>query len=158
MNGLLVSAPFSHDTKPECRKQKCPKRYQTWPKRQKLSRKRRISAVIGRLKRERAVSELNLNFENSKAVHHYLNHSFSAIFYDNNNCVRKNSRGRNIYAPEYDRKGTEKELGATPKNVEKDSGIGPANGDFTNRSSSSTPSEENIFDESKLGIIRILKK
>lgn len=166
MNGLLVNSYRSYvsDVKPSP-EPKCIRNlnYQTWPKRQKYSRKRQVSQLIRRIRVERAVSEVNLHFENPVGVQRYINHNFVTIFSkDSNHNRRLNNQKRNHHLQEYDKKlkkNNDQRLGdngIVDHNLKNDNGTDEQDG--VGREISYLSLNENNVDESKLGIIHILKK
>ncbi|KAK7590201.1 hypothetical protein V9T40_001814 [Parthenolecanium corni] len=166
MNGLLVNSyrTYISDVKPSP-EPKCIKNanYQTWPKRQKYSRKRKVSHLIRRIRAERAVSEVNLNFENAVGVQRFINHNFATISSENSNLNRGlNNQKRNHHLQEYDKK-LKKNIdyrlgnnGIVDNDLKNINGIDEQDGPGREIISYSSLSESNI-DESKLGIIHILK-
>lgn len=164
MNGLLVNSyrSYTNDVQPspEPKRIKNPN-YQTWPKRQKYSHKRQVCQLIRRIQVERAVSEVNLNFENPVGVQRYINHNFAPVsFEDSNLNKRLNNQKRNHHLLEYDKKlkkNNDQQLGDNGfvgHNLKNVNGTDVQDG-FGRRISYSSLNE---VDESKLGIIHILKK
>lgn len=163
MNGLLVNSYRSYvcDIKPSP-EIKCTKNinYQTWPRRRKYSRKRKVSHLIHRIRLEKAISEVNLQFENPVGVQRFINHSFATISSEHSDHNRRlNNQKRNHHLQEYDKK--------LKKNNEGVVGNGIVNHNLKNGNEnrhgpdpeiSYTSSINNNIDENRLGIIHILKK
>lgn len=164
MNGLLVNSygcSYDYNLKSEfeepepCLKRIKKSHYYTWPRRQKFSKKRKVSQIIHQIKLERAISEIDLKFENSKNICNYLNHE---CFNRNvSKTEKKNYCFRKYHiklTPTNLEKTTEK-VSLTENNIERK--ISATNNENRNNAKN-IPSDEIFFNENKLGIIRILKK
>lgn len=173
MNGLLVNSYHSsyeyhngrQDQEVEYEEPKVTSprrtRYQTWPRKKMSSKKCKIMRVIHQIKSDRAISELNLNLISaSSKVAEIFNEDLKL---DCNvlNSVNKaiNDQRRNQYLNEYDKKLKERKNGYVANGDckhEKASEFGKGKPDVERNRSAAT--DEALFNENKLGIIRLLKK
>lgn len=176
MNGLLVNsyhASYDHEVRKENDEQKkSPKRthYHTWPRKRKSSTKRKISQIINQIKIERAISEIDLKISPPNRIHEFWNYEVSASCGENNYTKIINNQKRNHYLNQYDEKLKKRnneyvqDEGCDAVKISKSdhsmdhSGLQNGSSVFVDHNTRSTPSNEFIFNENKLGIIRLLKK
>ena len=175
MNGLLVNSYHSsheyHNSRQEieCEEPKAtasPRRtrYQTWPRKKMSSKKRKVMRVIQQIKSDRAISELNLNLISSSNKLAEIFNEDLRLDHKGLNNVNKviNDQRRNQYLNEYDKKLRERQNGHVAngdccRNASVDNDEFGKEKPETERNRSAT-ADEAIFNENKLGIIRLLKK
>lgn len=161
MNGLLVNSyhTAAKPSKPEPEVNIIPNRghYHTWPKKRK-SKKRKISHIINHLKREHAISEINLNLQTSNLLR---------LSFDTRNKTDKDKESP--YSSDKVQK--KNQLNGTDGKYEEENNNSDKTSDsciVLNEECSAVKKvecletndrpEDDLFSENNLGIIRILKK
>jgi len=172
MNGLLVNSYHSSYEyygrkdidyeQQEVKKSPRRTRYQTWPRKKMSSKKRKITQVIHQIKSDRAISELNLNLISLSNTLPEISNEDLKLNYDDMNKVNKviNNQKRNHHLNQYNEKLKSIRNGYVEngdcKSICDDSGL--SNGKVEVERNGSTITDESIFNENKLGIIRLLRK
>lgn len=157
MNGLLVNSyttsnytPKSVHEEEEASPPLPTHHYYTWPRKSKSFEKRKVSHILDQLKKDHTISEINLNLKYVQVDHIAFekgDDDFSKLI----NQKRINS------LREYDRRLKESNQGRDNAQETSDNAESSKKGN-DNGVEKNSGSDESIFDENKLGILRILKK